>query len=660
MRSTHPQPSARATAWALFATLFGVYLLTTGGHFYAVDEEMMFNVTESLGLHGTFALNPDRAAGPATYSQYGPGQSVAALPLFWLGRAAAALFPPAIEPWLIRALVGWFNPLVTAGVAALVFLAGLRLGYRRGSALGAALIYGLGTMAWPHSKTFFAEPLNALQLFGAYLLLLGQSPQVGQAPSWRRFLLSGLLAGLAPAVKIQAAIALPLLGLFALLRARAGRPAWAASARSLGAWGVGAALPLLALALFQQLAFGSPLRSGYGDSIWVFFSTNFWVGFNGQLWSSGRGIVWYAPPLLLAPAGLWLLRRRDWPSAALCALIFAAHVLFYAKWIAWHGAGAWGPRFLNTVLPFLALPLAALLDTIEWRRTPLRASALLLTLLLAVPVQLAGLLISVNTFFSLTSGDDLSDYRVADSAIAIHLRIAAEQLRLLYDVRFAPDSIALVSGFSYSESAPAQAPRWMQPVAAIQLRPPRGEALAVALTLDSCFVQPAPTSATLALDGQVLVRELPACPARTVRLALPARPATLTIRAPGWNPAAFGSQRDETLGVMLRSASAQVDGRPLTLRGDTLPVPPMPLSAFAIRHWMGDHRMSHWDFWWWYLLHDRLSPGANLLIGGAWLALGLGALAWGLRRLSALQKSLAIGYHEGHEGHEDENPARAV
>src|SRR5688572_30644988 len=73
----HLPAQAGKAAAALFGLLLGVYLLTSGGHFYAVDEEMMFNVTESLALHGSFALNPGHLDSVTKYSQYGPGQSIA-------------------------------------------------------------------------------------------------------------------------------------------------------------------------------------------------------------------------------------------------------------------------------------------------------------------------------------------------------------------------------------------------------------------------------------------------------------------------------------------------------------------------------------------------------------------------------------------------------
>ena len=36
------------TAAAIFAMLLGVYLLTTGGHLYAIDEEMMYDLSEAI------------------------------------------------------------------------------------------------------------------------------------------------------------------------------------------------------------------------------------------------------------------------------------------------------------------------------------------------------------------------------------------------------------------------------------------------------------------------------------------------------------------------------------------------------------------------------------------------------------------------------------
>src|SRR3954451_23842613 len=93
---THkPQSNrARLRTLALFLAFLGFYLLTASGHFYAVDEETVFRVTESLVERHTVALpeawglvaSPPGADEPR-YAQYTPGQSLAAIPLYLVGKA---------------------------------------------------------------------------------------------------------------------------------------------------------------------------------------------------------------------------------------------------------------------------------------------------------------------------------------------------------------------------------------------------------------------------------------------------------------------------------------------------------------------------------------------------------------------------------------------
>lgn len=616
-----------STALAIFALLLGIYLLSSGGHFYAIDEEMMFSVTESLAQHGSFAINAGEAGVPR-YSQYGPAQSIAALPLFELARALGTVFPGISWVWLSRAIVGWFNPLVTAAVAALLYRAARLLGLRRTAALGTAMLYGLGTMAWPHSKTFFAEPLSALVLLAASVLPLVAARRKGteRANVLPLMLCAGLLAGIAPAIKVQSVIALPFLGLYALACAP---QAWRARLAAGASWGAGAAVPLALLALYQQALFGNPLATGYGGGVWQQFSTPFWVGFAGQIWSSGRGILWYAPPVLLFPAGIWMLWRRDRALALLCLFLPIAHVLFYAKWVDWDGAGAWGPRFLNAVLPFLMLPLAPLLDSMRGRATPVRVAAVAMVALLAVPVQFGGVSINLDAFLSATRNTNRSNYRLADSAITGHLALALDQLNEWYALHFTPASVVLVNGFSHSEGPGSQLPRWTLARAAIEVRPPAAETILLRLGLHSCWTQPTPARVDIRLNDVLLVGEVP-CPQRVYQLMLPSGSSNLTIDAPGWRPNEFGSDRDETLGVYLQSLTAEANGQALTLLGQSLPVPPMPGGQFAQRRWAGDHRTTQWDYWWWYLRFDQAPRSTHLWLGALWLGLAVGALGWGL------------------------------
>ncbi|KAB8142060.1 hypothetical protein F8S13_16085 [Chloroflexia bacterium SDU3-3] len=636
----HPAPArAGRAAIAVFALLLGIYLLTTGGHPYAVDEEMMLSLTESMALRHSFALN---TGSPPVYSTYGPAQSIAALPFYAAGHALGALWPAEAGPWLIRLAISWFNPCVTAAVAALVVLAACELGYSRRAAVGAALLYGLGTMAWPHSKTFFAEPLTALVLFGSLTLALAAR----RGPRALALLAaSGLLGGLAAAIKIQAGMGLPLIGLLVLADAVRARR-WHAGALRCAAWGAGALVALGLLGWYQYALFGSPLRSGYGD-IGGGFTTPFWRGFSGQLWSPGRGILWYAPPLALAPLGMWLMRRRHADVALLCGAMFMAQVLFYAAWWAWEGAGAWGPRFLNVALPFAALPLAAFLAELGARRW--RRLALALTVAVALPVQAAGVLVNLNNYFSLTHSDKVSAANVGDSAILIHWGLIADRAGRLYDRFLAPASVALRSGFSYSEGEPTpvpgsrwgtndeqrpQLPRWTLERAELAVRPTGGP-VALLLRLSSCAA-PQEVRVRLLLDGREVVGEHAPCPARAYRLSLPDRASTLEIASTTWDPVDFGGKRDEHLGVQVLAVQATAGGQPLALRGDPFAIPPMPNDVTAARYWMTDHRYAHWDFWWWYMAHTRYPALPNAALAAAWLAAALGLCGWGAARLRGI------------------------
>ncbi len=619
---------------AIFLLLAGIYLLTSGGHTYATDEEQLFGATVSLANYGSFALNAG-TGDPPVYSSYGPGQSVVALPLYLAGRAVAAAFPSVGTAYLTRAAVGWLNPLVTAAVAALVALAALRLGYGPRSAAAAALIYGLATLAWPHSKTFFAEPLSGGLTFAAFVALLGDRRQ-GTADSRPiiRYVISGLLAALACTVKIQAGLALPFLGLYVLYRqaTEARRPL----SRILPpvSFGIGSALGLGIIGLYQWALFGSPLRSGYGAAGGV-FSGDLAEGLYGLLVSPGKGIVWYAPPLVLLPFGLIWLYRRDRGAALLCGSLVLATLLFYGKVTFWHGDGAWGPRYLNMALPFMALPLVALADAALAGR---RGAALALgaSLILAVPVQIAAEAINLDAYLGVQRNASLRYFAPDQSPILGHLRLAVAQFGLGYNLALAPDSIVLRDGFSYSEgdrSSDTQIPRWTLPSARIELRPPQTGPLRVALGVSGCRPAPVPSAAiTLRLDG-ARIGELTACPARRIALLLPARPAHLQIDSPAWNPADAGVDREGPLGVYLIQAAAWANGSPLALRGNLLPTPPLPSGPVALRQWASDYRYGQWDVWWWYLAHSGLPTAPSLALGVAWAAVALSLIAVGAHRL---------------------------
>jgi hypothetical protein len=632
-----PPPPHRRIALAIVALLAGIYLLTASSHTYSIDEELMFGVTESLVQHGSFALNAYAPDEEPTYSQFGPGQSVAAVPFYLLGQAVAALFSADAYAWVTRAVTLWLNSVVTACTAALIYLAAITLGYGVRPALGTALLYGLATMAWPHSKTFFAEPLTALLVFAAFAVTLRAASATAVRTHYALLAISGVLAGLALPVKIQAGLFLPLLALHAVLcrQPRLFAVQRATFYRGL-AWGAGCGVALALLMLYQTALFGSPEKSGYGNIVLVLQDALISYPlhrFRTLTVSSGRGIIWFAPPVLLWLPGMWLLWRRSWPAALTCGLVVAANIAFYSM-VEQFGDGAWGPRFLNLILPFLAFPLVGYLAPLCGWHTPWRTVALLITLLLAIPVQTGALLIN-PAMYIMESDRRERYYNPTQSPIVAHLSIAARQVQQWYTLHHAPGRVGLLRGFSYSEGHRSQAqqvPRWTHPHAEIGLRPPTAAAqMQLQLALERCLPQPLPAApVSLQYGDRLLFTDTP-CPPRNYHLLLPAQPAVLRLEAPPWDPAAAGIERVGPLGVKLRDIRVVADGATLPIAGKLVPIEPLPPAAgpVTIRKWTVDYRYAHWDFWWWYLAHSGFAsaPRTALLVG--WLLLALVLMGWG-------------------------------
>jgi hypothetical protein len=305
------------------------------------------------------------------YSDKLPGFSLLAIPSYLFARHVVGVPPHPLDRrgagfthwpadyWIAVGTSG----LATGLTAALLAWFALRAGCGPGRAVLVGLGYGLATPAYVYATLSYGHQATAALLLGSFLLAWAR-------PSRRAAAGAGFLAAMAAVVELQVAPVAAVIGAYlVVLTASRRRPRGTPAAFALGAVG-----PLLILAAYNTLAFGSPLDMGYfHEDLPQFRNVHNAanpLGLRGPdlgkliplLWGEHRGLLFFAPILFLSPFGWVVLARRRWwgvfgVSLASCAVVLLVN-LSYPEW-----TGGWstGPRLLLPLIPFAMLPVAALL-----------------------------------------------------------------------------------------------------------------------------------------------------------------------------------------------------------------------------------------------------------------------------------------------------------
>ncbi|HTD50068.1 MAG TPA: hypothetical protein VK771_05680, partial [Acidimicrobiia bacterium] len=92
--------------------------------------------------------------------------------------------------------------------------------------------------------------------------------------------------------------------------------------------------------------------------------------------SSGKSLFLYAPIAVVVVFGFVRSVKRAPMEIALLAGLVAVNTLFFARVQFWSGDWAWGPRYMQIVLPCLAVMAAPLTGGRGWRRALVVVSAL--------------------------------------------------------------------------------------------------------------------------------------------------------------------------------------------------------------------------------------------------------------------------------------------
>ena len=367
--------SHRSLALWLFATFQFFYMLTSTGRVRTPDEYNTLYTTESLVLHGTTAV-PQAVALHNFYGRldvhgqpraaYPPGQAIACVPWYAIGQYVLARLPgvPHDPPYHddTDLVVAFTSCLSSATFAALsvtfFFLLLTGIGVPLRVALMATAMLGLATPIFAYSAWLFSEPLSAAIFTGVAWLLFVRKR--GNPVSLQTAAIAGLILGLSALVRPTNVLVIAAFGLAML--ARDGKSAL----RTAFLLCATAALGVAILMAHNALLFGSPFAFGYpaaaeGAKRLNSFDTPILKGLYGFLFSPGKSIFIFAPPVILAIAGLASLWRRDRGLATLAILLSVAELFFFGKYSQWEGGYCVGPRYLVPALILLCLGLGPIL-----------------------------------------------------------------------------------------------------------------------------------------------------------------------------------------------------------------------------------------------------------------------------------------------------------
>jgi Flp pilus assembly protein TadD len=375
----------RIALW-IFLTFSVLYIGLTRGRFQSTDEIGVYQATQSLWERGTAAIrSPEgvRGRGGQRFAVVNSGLSVAALPLYGIGKAVDTVSKMAgREDWskvfagpvIERAggdrwggepeifFVKLFNCFATALLCALFYCFSLEIGASTKWALLSTALLGLTTYVAPFSAGFFQHSSEALFLLAAFYFLFLD----GQRADWRWRLLAGLATLLLLQFRYPAIMAVPSLLLYHGFLVWRRRPKGTIGATALAtlrqvAPFIGALVLALVLHALDQFAkFGTIWSVGNYASLRN--HNPLLLGLYGFLFSPGDSIFLFTPLLVLAP---WTLRNlyRRFPAEVIFILTqTGVYLFFYGKFDDWHGLWCFGPRYLMALVPLLMLPLGPWLE----------------------------------------------------------------------------------------------------------------------------------------------------------------------------------------------------------------------------------------------------------------------------------------------------------
>lgn len=319
-----------------------------------------------MGSRNDLSVGPDGHM----YANKTPGPSFVATPAYLLAKTFG-LTSMRHSMWAVR-----------VGVSTLPALLFLPLFYglagrftkderARRAALAA---YALASPALPYAQLLYAHQLAAVCLGGAFYFCVRACRDDLPQPEVAAFA-GGVLAGFAPWMDYQAALASAVVGLYLLFRSRQ-------RIHDALCFGAGALPGIAGLMAYHYVCFGSPVRISYGYGVDTapekgamgFIGPNA-EAFANTLFVPSNGLFVLMPWVFVSIVGAVAIfrdperRRRFGPEALAASALVLVYAIFVGSMLPYMARGGWsaGPRQLVAMLPFAGL-LAAVGFEVAGRR----------------------------------------------------------------------------------------------------------------------------------------------------------------------------------------------------------------------------------------------------------------------------------------------------
>ena len=330
------------------------------------------------------------------YSARAPGMALFALPFYdalnlvdaesWTRSHVAPPNRPGDE--MIYLIGLWANVLPGFLLVLLVWRVADR--FEPGYGVAAAVALGLGTMVLPFSTLLFSHVFTTFLTFAAFWLMLRERDG---PPSVSLLAVAGLAMGYAFSSEYPTFFAALVLGLFLLSRRDSLTPAGVL--RRGGAYVAGGLVGIIPLLLYNHYAFHSWTHLAYSN---IPRQQKGFFGIDAPslrvlvtLLLDSRGLLTISPVLVMGAIGTVLLYKRGRRAEALTiGGICLCYMLYNSGYYLPFGGGFMGPRFLDTLLPFLAFPIALALKRFPGPTVALAAVSITTTVIATITHPLVG------------------------------------------------------------------------------------------------------------------------------------------------------------------------------------------------------------------------------------------------------------------------------